>query len=120
MKNYLNKMSLTLLLAPLLLTSCITIGKPFPISSLRGLSPYKTTKFDISKKLGEPYRVGLNNGKLTWTYLYYNLTMFGKPATKDLIFTFDGNGKMTQYIFNTSDSKEKEQLDNSQATKSTL
>lgn len=100
-----------IVLFSLSLNACFTLGKEFPTDTIATLTPYKLTKYDVAKQFGEPYRVGLNNGKLTWTYLHYELSPFSNPVTTDLTFTFNAEGKMTQYQYNTNDANKKVQLD---------
>jgi len=99
------------LIIPLfLLTGCITVGKAFPIAPLKGITLNNTNKYEIAERFGKPYRMGLSNGKLTWTYIHYRYELIGETYTKDLVFTFNHKGIIIGYDFNTSDPKEKESL----------
>lgn len=98
------------LLVLLALASCVTIGDTFSIDPIKTIKIGSTTKTKIANTFGAPYRMGSSSGKLTWTYVHYHYSMFGTPLTKDLIFTFDSNGKVTKYNFNTNDQDEKDVL----------
>jgi hypothetical protein len=87
--------------------SCITVGKRFDSNDLSWILKNQTTKDDVYDELGEPFRVGNDSGKLTWTYGYYKYNLFGSTRTKDLIFYFNSTGLVDSYVFNTSFPEEK-------------
>ena len=67
----------------------------------------ETTKEDINKILGPPWRTGLEDGNKTWTYGYYKYRLFGESTTRDLVVRFDSDGVVSSYSFNTTDIEEK-------------
>lgn len=87
---------------------CISVGRPFYSDDLSWIKKGKTTKDDVSDELGEPFRVGSDSGKLTWTYGYYKYSVFGSTRTKDLVIYFNKDGTVESYVFSTSFPEEKE------------
>lgn len=87
---------------------CISVGRPFISDDLSWIVKNKTTKDDIYYELGEPFRVGVDSGKLTWTYGYYKYYLIGSTHTKDLVIYFNKDGTVHSYTFNTSFPEEKE------------
>ena len=59
----------------LLVTSCFTVGQPFP-SLVTWIKPNQTTKADIEKAFGPPFRMGYDSGHLTYSYGYYKYSAF--------------------------------------------
>ena len=88
-------------------TGCITIGKDFNSSDLGWLRSNTTDKGEIYRSLGDPFRTGVDQGKITWTYGYYRYRVFGETCTKDLIIYYNPNGTVSSYTFNTSFPEEK-------------
>jgi hypothetical protein len=104
-----NKTARYLFLAAFLIctTGCITIGKDFNSSDLGWLHSNTTGKSEIYRNLGEPFRTGVDQGKITWTYGYYRYRVFGETCTKDLIIYYNPDGTVSSYTFNTSFPEEK-------------
>ena len=98
----------TLVIVILLITiaSCATVGRKFPVEAINNIQLEETTKEDINKIFGSPWRIGLEDGKRTWTYGYYKYRLFGESTTRDLVIKFDSNGVVSSYIFNTTDIEE--------------
>ena len=57
--------------------------------------------------LGDPFRTGVDQDKITWTYGYYRYRVFGETCTKDLIIYYNPDGTVSSYTFNTSFPDEK-------------
>jgi outer membrane protein assembly factor BamE (lipoprotein component of BamABCDE complex) len=87
---------------------CISVGRPFSSDNLSWIIENQTTKDDIYNELGEPFRVGVDSGKLTWTYGYYKYRLVGSTRTKDLVIYFNKDETVHSYVFNTSFPEEKE------------
>ena len=87
---------------------CISVGRHFSSDDLSWIIKDQTTKDDIYDELGEPFRTGVDSGKLTWTYGYYKYHLIGSTYTKDLIIYFNKEGTVHSYVFNTSFPEEKE------------
>ncbi len=106
-------MKIRLALALVLLfgiVSCATVGKSFIFSGPQSIEIGKTSKAEILKTYGEPFRVGYDNGDLKWTYGYYLYRLIGESETKDLVITFDAKGVVKAYAYATSMKNEKETL----------
>jgi outer membrane protein assembly factor BamE (lipoprotein component of BamABCDE complex) len=90
------------------LCGCLSVGRPFESDDLSWIHKNKTAKDDVYDELGEPFRVGSDSGKLTWTYGYYKYSAFGSTRTKDLVIYFNKDGTVESYVFSTSFPEEKE------------
>ncbi len=87
-------------------SACATVGREFETASVYKIQPGKTTQADILDMFGLPWRVGIDDGKLTWTYGHYHYNVFNEMRTKDLVVRFDANNVVTSYTFNTTDIEE--------------
>lgn len=94
-------------LSLLILGGCVTAGKSFRSDDLSWIVVNNTSQGEIQRVLGEPFRVGVDAGSLTWTYGYYRYRLFGETRTKDLVIEFNRNGTVSSYTFNTSFPEEK-------------
>ncbi len=81
---------------------CATIGKNFPHDFASRIEIGKTTRMEIEKALGTPFRIGLDSGEPTATYLYYRLGLFINPTTKDLTITYSAEGIVKRCVFNSN------------------
>lgn len=88
------------------LSACATIGHDFAASKVYDIQIRKTTQAEIIAMFGQPWRVGLEDGKLRWTYGSYHYSAFGETRTKDLVVRFDAKNIVTSYTFNTTDAAE--------------
>jgi len=86
--------------------ACATIGRDFSASKVYDIQIGKTTMAEIQSMFGQPWRVGLDNGKLTWTYGSYHYSAFSDAKTKDLVVRFGANNIVSSYTFNTTDATE--------------
>lgn len=86
-----------------LMAGCATVGKNFSSSAAERIEINKTTVDDLLNMLGEPWRTGLESGKKTWTYGYYKYRLIGQADTKDLVITFNNDGTVASYTFNTTE-----------------
>ncbi|KAB8033298.1 hypothetical protein [Fluviispira multicolorata] len=91
-----------------LTTSCLTVGSSFP-SSVTWIKTDKTTKTEIEKAFGPPFRMGYDSGYRTYSYGYYKYSAFSESLTKDLTIRFNANDTVSSYSFSSSfpDDKEK-------------
>jgi len=87
----------------LALSSCITIGNDFPQNAVSALKPGTTTLDDVRRMFGNPVRTGLDDGKLTWTYLRYHANIAGDFSGKDLVVKFDDQNKVISVSFSSTD-----------------
>ena len=98
-------------LAVALPLSCATVGRNFDSTQLSWLKNGDTTKANVLDKLGQPFRVGIDEGEPSWTYGYYKYRLIGDTNTKDLVLRFDASGKLKSYTLNTTFDDEKKALD---------
>jgi hypothetical protein len=92
-------------LAAALLASagCATIGHEFAVENVPKVSIGETTRSDVVKWFGEPWRTGLEDGRETWTYGHYRYSLFGPDKTRDLVVRFDEHGKVASYTFSSTE-----------------
>ena len=96
--------SVGILAAILLFTAgCATIGREFPVDRISRIEVGETTREEMEHLFGQPWRTGIEDGDLTWTYACYRLKLFGASSTKDLFVRFDSRGVVASYSFNTTD-----------------
>jgi hypothetical protein len=88
------------------LSACANIGHDFAASKVYDIRIGKTTQAEILALFGQPWRVGIEDGKLRWTYGSYYYSAFSEAKTKDLVVRFDANNIVTSYTFNTTDAAE--------------
>lgn len=93
------------------LAGCATVGHDFNSTQLTWLKLEETTKSQVLERLGDPFRVGIDSGDLTWTYGYYRYRLIGQSNAKDLVIRFDRTNKVKSYTLNTTFREEKETLD---------
>jgi hypothetical protein len=89
--------------AALLATGCFTVGRSFPTHEVVAIEIGKTTRDQMQRTFGEPFREGLEDGQQTWTYGHYRYSLFGNPITRDLVVRFDPRGVVSSYTFNTTE-----------------
>lgn len=88
--------------AGLTASGCMTLGRPFETKLVPTITAGKTTRADIEREFGSPYRTGIDTGEEMWTYLRYNLSIFGDQRTTDLIIHFNADGTVKSYAYNTN------------------
>ena len=81
---------------------CASIGRPFPTDKIKGIVLGKTTQSDIESSDGHPYRTGIEDGDVTWSYVDEHYAAFGEPRTTDLQVRFNADGTVKSYNFNTN------------------
>jgi hypothetical protein len=87
----------------LLPAGCATIGRDFPVERVPEIRLHETTQAEVREVFGEPWRTGLDDGQVTWTYGKYRYRLFGQASTTDLVLRFDADGKVVSYTFNTTE-----------------
>jgi len=85
-----------------LMSGCITMGRSFNTKLVPTLVIGKTTQAEIQAQFGEPYRTGIENGDLTWTYLHYHFSVLGDQRTTDLYVRFNADHTIKSYALNTN------------------
>jgi hypothetical protein len=83
-------------------TGCLTVGRDFPADRVGEIAIGKTTRDEIHRMFGEPWRTGLEDGRRTWTYGHYRYKLFGTTETRDLVVRFEPNGTVASYTFNSA------------------
>ena len=73
------------ILSLLLSVGCVKlhVGFDFPEDQVQSIQLGKTTKEEIRKTFGEPWRIGLENGLETWTYGKYTYSGSTETSAKD-------------------------------------
>ena len=94
-----------------MVAGCATIGNNFPNDYASKLIIGKTTRADVEKQLGAPYRTGLDSGDPTATYMYYRMGLFTNTITKDLTVRFSDKGVVKSYTFNANTPADEEKVD---------
>ena len=84
----------------LALSACLTVGREFPTDEVGQLQIGHTTRDEVHRTFGEPWRTGLEDGRRTWTYGHYRYKLFGTTETRDLVVRFDARGVVVSYTFN--------------------
>lgn len=85
----------------LFLGGCVKLeaGFDFPEEQVQNIQLRKTTKEEIRNIFGEPWRIGLENGKETWTYGKYSYRGSTETAAKDLVVRFTQDNFVESYTF---------------------
>lgn len=89
-------------LAGLGLAGCMSVGQDFEVSAVRRIEIGQTTRNDVRRMLGDPWRTGVDDGQKTWTYGHYRYSLFGPSDSRDLVIRFDEQGIVRSYTFNSS------------------
>jgi len=84
----------------LALAACLTVGREFPVDGVSEIQIGVTTRDEIHRKFGEPWRTGIEDGRRTWTYGHYKYKLIGETQTRDLVIRFDAKGVVVSYTFN--------------------
>lgn len=99
------KLSVWLLLSGMAasqLTGCFSVGQEFAGSRVPEIKIGKTTKQEITELFGTPWRTGMEDGRITWTYGIYKYSLFGADDTQDLLIRFDPQGIVRSYTFSST------------------
>ena len=84
-------------------SSCISLGKDFPVSHVPAIQIAQTNKSEVQKLFGSPWLSGKKDGELAWTYGNYDYSVFGERKAKNLVIQFDDNGVVTTYTFSSTE-----------------
>jgi hypothetical protein len=84
----------------LALSACLTVGREFPTDDVGRIQLGQTTRDEVHRMFGEPWRTGLEDGRRTWTYGHYRYKLIGTTETRDLVIRFDAKGVVVSYTFN--------------------
>jgi outer membrane protein assembly factor BamE (lipoprotein component of BamABCDE complex) len=85
----------------LLCSGCapVNVGYDFPDEKVVNIQIGQTSKEEIQTIFGEPWRVGLENGKETWTYGKYSYSGSQETDAKDLVVRFTDKDIVESYTF---------------------
>lgn len=89
-----------------MLGACASVGREFPVAPVSQIKIGQTTQEQIRTTFGEPWRVGIEDGRRTWTYGRYKYRLIGEPSTTDLVVKFDDKNVVASYTFSTTEHKE--------------
>lgn len=84
------------------LGGCVTLGAPFNAAQVPSITIGKTTRADVTKMFGQPFRTGVESGDETWTFVNYHFSVFGAQTAKDLYVRFNPNGTVKSYSYNSN------------------
>lgn len=87
----------------LLSGGCASIGREFPADRVPQIEIGRTTRTEIVEMFGDPWRTGVEDGQVKWTWGSYRVSLFGGGRAKDLAIRFDERGVVTTYSFNTTE-----------------
>ena len=71
---------------------CFTVGRNFASTPVKQIEKGVTTKADVTKAFGDPFRKGLDDGYESWTYVYNRWSPFYQTRSKDLYVVFNNHG----------------------------
>jgi hypothetical protein len=80
-------------------SSCVPLGRDFPVQPVRAIENNKTTQQEIFASFGEPVRRGLENGFETWSYSYQYYELGQLKDSKDLHVVFNKDNTVKSYSF---------------------
>jgi len=75
----------------MILAACTTVGRDFSASKVYDIQIGKTSQTEIRSMFNPPWRVGIEDGRPSWTYAMYHFSAFQEERTKDLVVWFDAN-----------------------------
>tara|TARA_B000000460_G_scaffold11433_1_gene8222 strand:- start:243 stop:554 length:312 start_codon:yes stop_codon:yes gene_type:complete len=81
---------------------CGTAGKSFNASKIGSIVNGTTTRLDIKKIFGEPFKTGIQNGQPIWVYEDHHYSIISNDSSKDLIIIFGPNGVVQSHQFMSS------------------
>jgi outer membrane protein assembly factor BamE (lipoprotein component of BamABCDE complex) len=90
-----------------LIVSCATtykLGKPYSVEEVSKILIGKTSQSDIVSYFGEPWKTGLLNGNIVYTYCYQEIVFHHDDSVDKngniLIIEFDADNNVKNYYFN--------------------
>ena len=87
----------------LVLGGCGAAGKNFNSSKVKGIINGTTTQTDIKKIFGEPFKIGIQNGKPIWIYENHHYSIINKNTSKDLIIILSPDGIVESHQFTSNE-----------------
>ena len=87
----------------LFFSGCATVGHEFNVAQVPNIKMNKTTQNEILEMFGSPWRVGVDDGRQTWTYGKYHYSLVSEASTTDLVIRFDDHNVVVSYTYNTTE-----------------
>ena len=87
------------------LAGCGTMGKDFNASKVNNIENRVTSQSEILKNFGTPFKKGVHNGMVMWTYEFNQYNSIGPDNSKDLVILFDKKDTVNSYRFTSTRSK---------------
>ena len=98
-----NYIGLIMLVGIILLPGgCGTVGKNFDTYKVESIVNGTSTRSDIKKIFGEPFKTGIQNGQPIWVYEDHHYSIISNDLSKDLIIIFGPNGVVQSHQFMSS------------------
>lgn len=94
------KAALLLLALSVFVVGCATVGQPYAEHKVPEIKVGETTKAEIQKMFGNPWRTGSESGQQTWTYGNYRYSVFSEAQTSDLVVRFNEQNRVASYTYN--------------------
>jgi hypothetical protein len=86
-----------------LVVACFRVGTPFPMDRIQSrIQVGQTTREEIERQFGAPWRTGYEDGDETWTYGRYVYALGAPARTADLKIRFDQRGVVASYTFSST------------------
>ena len=93
----------TVMFLVIFLASCYgTVGKNFDSSELKSIQNNVTSQEEIFERLGAPFKKGIENGQVMWTYQFDKWNAVRPTYSKDLVILFDKENIVKAYRYTTS------------------
>jgi len=93
----------TVMFLVIFLASCYgTVGKNFDSSELKSIQNNVTSQEEIFERLGAPFKKGIENGQVMWTYQFDKWNAVRPTHSKDLVILFDKENIVKAYLYTTS------------------
>ena len=99
MRRFIHSIAATVI--SLLLPACVTRGHDFS-SDISWIKAQKTTQADVTAILGAPEKVGNSGGTPTWTYGFYDWSLFGDSYTKEVKLYWNDDRTVKDFAFTSS------------------
>ena len=81
------------------LAGCGTMGKDFNTSQVNNIQNHVTSQSEILENFGTPFKEGIENELVMWTYQFDQYNALGSTSSKDLVILFDKKNIVNSYRF---------------------
>tara|TARA_B100000315_G_scaffold128324_1_gene118004 strand:- start:298 stop:609 length:312 start_codon:yes stop_codon:yes gene_type:complete len=81
---------------------CGAMGNNFDSSQVRTIQNGATTQVDILDRFGPPFKEGIENGRVMWTYQFDVWSLMDQAKSKDLVILFDDRRIVRAHRYTTS------------------